>query len=275
MRVRPPTGIESARPGREHATRSRPRSRRTSSADRVRARGARARPSEAMSVQDRPRTLSRRSGTRTSSSPETAETPGGPLRRPAPRPRGDLAAGVRGAARARPAGAPARAHRRDDGPLDADATRAERSACAGRRAPPARRSARSRRTAATSACTLYALGNERQGIVHVIGPELGLTQPGHDHRLRRQPHQHARRVRRARLRHRHERGRRTCSRRSACCSAGRRRSRSSSTGRLRPGVTAKDLILGADRAASASAAPPATSSSTAAPRSARCRWTSA
>ena len=25
---------------------------------------------------------------------------------------------------------------------------------------------------------LYALGNERQGIVHVIGPELGLTQPG-------------------------------------------------------------------------------------------------
>ncbi|MGH7577416.1 MAG: 3-isopropylmalate dehydratase large subunit, partial [Longimicrobiales bacterium] len=26
--------------------------------------------------------------------------------------------------------------------------------------------------------TLYALGHERQGIVHVIGPELGLTQPG-------------------------------------------------------------------------------------------------
>jgi 3-isopropylmalate/(R)-2-methylmalate dehydratase large subunit len=25
---------------------------------------------------------------------------------------------------------------------------------------------------------LYALGSERQGIVHVIGPELGLTQPG-------------------------------------------------------------------------------------------------
>ena len=25
---------------------------------------------------------------------------------------------------------------------------------------------------------LYALGDERQGIVHVIGPELGLTQPG-------------------------------------------------------------------------------------------------
>ncbi len=26
--------------------------------------------------------------------------------------------------------------------------------------------------------TLYPVGNERQGIVHVIGPELGLTQPG-------------------------------------------------------------------------------------------------
>src|SRR5213593_4152945 len=25
---------------------------------------------------------------------------------------------------------------------------------------------------------IYSLGSERQGIVHVIGPELGLTQPG-------------------------------------------------------------------------------------------------
>jgi 3-isopropylmalate/(R)-2-methylmalate dehydratase large subunit len=37
--------------------------------------------------------------------------------------------------------------------------------------------------ALTAACrdfgiTLHALGSERQGIVHVIGPELGLTQPG-------------------------------------------------------------------------------------------------
>jgi 3-isopropylmalate/(R)-2-methylmalate dehydratase large subunit len=37
--------------------------------------------------------------------------------------------------------------------------------------------------ALTAAChdfgiTLYPLGSERQGIVHVIGPELGLTQPG-------------------------------------------------------------------------------------------------
>jgi 3-isopropylmalate/(R)-2-methylmalate dehydratase large subunit len=31
---------------------------------------------------------------------------------------------------------------------------------------------------ATHAIPLYALGHERQGIVHVVGPELGLTQPG-------------------------------------------------------------------------------------------------
>ena len=54
---------------------------------------------------------------------------------------------------------------------------------------------------------LYSLGSDRQGIVHIIGPELGVTQPGHDDRLRRLPHGHARRVRRARVRDRHERGR--------------------------------------------------------------------
>ena len=75
--------------------------------------------------------------------------------------------------------------------------------------------------------------------MHVIGPELGLDAAGHDHRLRRQPHQHARRLRRARLRHRHERGRRTCSRRSACCSASRRRSRSTVEGALAAGVGAR------------------------------------
>ena len=42
--------------------------------------------------------------------------------------------------------------------------------------------------------------------MHVIGPELGLTQPGIDDRLRRQPHLDARRLRRRRVRHRHEPG---------------------------------------------------------------------
>jgi 3-isopropylmalate/(R)-2-methylmalate dehydratase large subunit len=34
------------------------------------------------------------------------------------------------------------------------------------------------RNARTNGIVLHALGSERQGIVHVIGPELGLTQPG-------------------------------------------------------------------------------------------------
>ena len=43
---------------------------------------------------------------------------------------------------------------------------------------PRRRSARSSSNCRDFGITLYALGSERQGIVHVIGPELGLTQPG-------------------------------------------------------------------------------------------------
>ena len=54
---------------------------------------------------------------------------------------------------------------------------------------------------------LYTRESGRQGIVHVIGPGAGADPAGHDHRLRRQPHRDARRVRRAGLRHRHERGR--------------------------------------------------------------------
>ena len=34
------------------------------------------------------------------------------------------------------------------------------------------------RNAAEFAVPIYSLGSERQGIVHVIGPELGVTQPG-------------------------------------------------------------------------------------------------
>ena len=54
---------------------------------------------------------------------------------------------------------------------------------------------------------IYSIGSARQGIVHVIGPELGVTQPGHDDRLRRLAHLHPRRLRRAGVRHRHQRGR--------------------------------------------------------------------
>ena len=41
---------------------------------------------------------------------------------------------------------------------------------------------------------LFDIGSGRQGIVHVIGPELGLDPAGQDDRLWRQPHQHARRI---------------------------------------------------------------------------------
>ena len=45
------------------------------------------------------------------------------------------------------------------------------------RSPP-RKSRSSNRTAANSASACYGLHSDHQGIVHVIGPELGLTQPG-------------------------------------------------------------------------------------------------
>ena len=90
---------------------------------------------------------------------------------------------------------------------------------------------------------LFALGSEGQGIVHVIGPELGLTQPGTHHRLRRQPHQHPRRLRRARLRHRHQRGGPRAGHPVPAAAAAAHAWPSPSTGSWAPGVTAKDIIL--------------------------------
>ena len=51
------------------------------------------------------------------------------------------------------------------------------------------------------------LADIRQGIVHIVGPEQGFTPAGHHHRVRRFPHLHPWRLRRAGLRHRHLRGR--------------------------------------------------------------------
>ncbi len=87
---------------------------------------------------------------------------------------------------------------------------------------------------------LYSLGSERQGIVHVIGPELGRHPAGDDDRLRRLPHRHARRVRRAGVRDRHERG--------------RARARDPVPGPVQAQVDADPLR----RASSASASPPRT-----------------
>ena len=54
---------------------------------------------------------------------------------------------------------------------------------------------------------LHAFGSDTQGIVHVIGPELGLTQPGMTIVCGDCAHGDPRRVRGARVRHRDERGR--------------------------------------------------------------------
>ena len=78
------------------------------------------------------------------------------------------------------------------------------------RSPTRSRGPRSRRCARNAeefGVRLHPLGDVEQGIVHIIGPQLGLTQPGHDDRVRRLAHLHPRRLRCDRLRHRHLRGR--------------------------------------------------------------------
>ena len=126
-----------------------------------------------------------------------------PLHRPPPRPRGDEPAGLRGAARSRPQGAPARPdagragpQRPDDRPLAAD--RGRDLAHPGR--DPGSELRGVRRPAARHA-------RRPPGHRPRHRPRAGLHPAGHDDRLRRQPHQHARRLRRPRLRHRHVRGR--------------------------------------------------------------------
>ena len=101
--------------------------------------------------------------------------PGAHLHRPAPGPRGDLAAGVRRPPRARACACAARTGRSR---RSTTASRRRRPAC---RSPTRSRRGRwrgSRRTARSSASRCAGRGHPSQGIVHVIGPELGLTQPG-------------------------------------------------------------------------------------------------
>ena len=70
---------------------------------------------------------------------------------------------------------------------------------------------------------LYGMRSARQGIVHVIGPELGVTPAGHHDRLRRLAHVHARRARRAGDADRHLRGRARARHAVPAAGAGRRR----------------------------------------------------
>ena len=99
------------------------------------------------------------------------------LHRPAPRPRGHEPAGVRRPAARRPPGAPAGPHARHRRPQRARPT-ARRSPRGSRTSSRACRSRRSSATARSSASRSTRSAPTRQGIVHVIGPELGVTQPG-------------------------------------------------------------------------------------------------
>ena len=99
-----------------------------------------------------------------------------------------------------------------------------------------------RSNAAEFGVRLHPLGDIEQGIVHVVGPQLGLTHARHHRRLRRLAHLDPRRVRRHGVRHRHERGRARARDADAAAQAvqddGDHR-----RGRAAPGVTAKDIIL--------------------------------
>ena len=99
------------------------------------------------------------------------------LHRPAPGARGHERAGLRVAAAGRAHGAPARPHARHRRPQRAHRRRHGAARWSATRCR-ASRSARSRRTAPSSASRSTRSARSSQGIVHVIGPELGVTQPG-------------------------------------------------------------------------------------------------
>ena len=166
------------------------------------------------------------------------------LRRPPPRPRGHLCPGVRGAAARRPQGPPARPHARDRRPQRSH--RPARAHRARRDRATTSRASRSRRwstTARSSASRSTACAAARQGIVHVIGPELGLSSPAsRSPAATRTP---PRTARSARWRCRSAPPRSsTCWRRSACRRSSRKTMRITYEGEPGFGVTAKDLILG-------------------------------
>ena len=64
-----------------------------------------------------------------------------------------------------------------------------------------------RKNCAEFGVRLHPLGDVEQGVVHVVGPQLGLTQPGTTVVCGDSPHLHPRRLRRAGVRHRHQPGR--------------------------------------------------------------------
>ena len=161
--------------------------------------------------------------------PRRAGRAGARLRRPASRPRGHVAPGLRGTPPGGAPRAPARPHRRDDGPQRSDAARADHG-------PDGEGAAR---------CPASELRRVRDRAVRDgVGPRghrprdrprARAHAAGEDDRLRRQPHVDPRGVRRTRVRHRHVRGRARARDADARAAAARRRCCSSSPGRFRPG----------------------------------------
>ena len=100
--------------------------------------------------------------------------PGAHLHRPAPRPRGDQPPGLRGAAARRPQGPPAGrtvATADHNVPTDGMPIADPIKECSAEQIETLQRNCASSASRSTA-------GSEHQGIVHIIGPELGLTQPG-------------------------------------------------------------------------------------------------
>ena len=192
-----------------------------------------------------------------------------PLHRPPPRPRGHVAAGVRRPAPGRPHRPPARPHRRDDGPQRPDRPSIDLP----RRRPDLGRSRWRcwRRNCAEFGIRLYPMGDAGPGHRARDRARARAHAAGHDDRVRRQPHLHARRVRRAGVRHRHQRGRARA--RHADAAAGEA-GHDGGHRRRRPARAASPRRTSCSRSstASAPAAGSARSSSTAARPSARSRW---
>ena len=125
-----------------------------------------------------------------------------PLHRPPPRPRGDQPPGLRGPPPDRPEGPPARADLRDPRPQHPDRRPARhqgRPLAPPGRGPP-RQLPRVRHPALRRRQRPSGDRPRRR-------PRAGRHPARPDDRLRRQPHQHPRRLRGAGLRHRHQRGR--------------------------------------------------------------------
>ena len=106
------------------------------------------------------------------------EQPGAPdaaLYRPAPGARSHFAAGLRRPARARPQGPPARSDHRHRRPQHSHHATAR---CRSSITIAAKQLAQLETNCSEFGIRCLGIHSDQQGIVHVIGPELGLTQPG-------------------------------------------------------------------------------------------------